>query len=99
MSLHRIDYLSFLAAISAVVHTVQQVMPQSAGAAKLDAAVSIVNALVPTVIQTVDDVRPVINAVVAAAKSAGGTLAPAPELPQAQATLQPGQTLASLVKK
>jgi hypothetical protein len=81
MSFHFSDFMTLLNAVSAAVHTVEQIMPASAGAAKLDAAIQLVQATAPALKQTADELKPVVNVVVAAAKSVGGTLNSTPVNP------------------
>jgi hypothetical protein len=76
MSFHFADFSALLAAVSAAVHTVEAIMPNSPGVAKADAAVSLVQALAPAIKTTADELKPVISAVCAVAKGPGGSLAP-----------------------
>jgi len=77
MSLHRANYLQLLGLIQAAVETMQQIMPGSAGAAKLAAATEVVTALAPTAILQVDQLKAAISAVADARKGAGGDMNPA----------------------
>lgn len=91
----------FLQALSAIAVSVETMFPNSAGAAKLNAAVGLATAITPEVVQmagTVENLKTAFSGVVAAANLPGGPLdviknpAPVEEQSGVQAQVQAAAT-------